>query len=148
MFDLKPLMPRQARQRSRFARGNGIWTGSWLCRSTRRWSNHGVGFVKGTPEQNETICSRLAVELHALVVSEAYSLAPTFPFRGALSNGFRAAEWCVANARGLGSDRKRMAVAGHDAGSSLAAGLAAMACDQAEFRLRHRRCLRHCSIQT
>jgi acetyl esterase/lipase len=54
----------------------------------------------------------------------------------------------VANARGLGSDRKRMAVAGHDAGGSLAAGLAAMACDQAEFRLRHRRCLRHCSIQT
>ncbi|WP_206996210.1 alpha/beta hydrolase [Trinickia mobilis] len=95
---------------------------------------HGGGFVKGTPEQADTICSQLATEAQALVVSVGYSLAPKFPFPTALCDGYCAAQWVVANARPLSADVKRMAVAGHDAGGNLAAGLAAMVRDQAEFR--------------
>jgi acetyl esterase len=96
---------------------------------------HGGGFVKGTLEQNDTICAQLAAEVHALVVSVGYSLAPAFAFPAALYDGYRAAEWIVNNARALCADVKRIAVAGHDAGGNLAAGLAAMVRDQANFRL-------------
>lgn len=95
---------------------------------------HGGGFVKGTPEQTDTICSRLALEVHALVVSVGYSLAPEFPFPTALHDGYLSAQWVVSNARALSADVKRIAVAGHDAGGNLATGLAAMVRDQAEFR--------------
>ena len=40
---------------------------------------HGGAFVKGAPEQADTICSQLATEVHALVISVGYSLAPEFP---------------------------------------------------------------------
>ena len=95
---------------------------------------HGGAFVKGAPEQADTICSQLATEVQALVVSVGYSLAPEFPFPTALCDGYCAAQWVVANARPLSADVKRMAVAGHDAGGNLAAGLAAMVRDQAVFR--------------
>ncbi|MFD1561709.1 alpha/beta hydrolase [Paraburkholderia silviterrae] len=95
---------------------------------------HGGGFVKGAPEQADATCSQLAVAVRALVVSVGYSLAPRYPFPTALCDGLRAGKWVVANAQALSADVKRMAVAGHDAGGNLAAGLAAMARDQAEFR--------------
>lgn len=95
---------------------------------------HGGGFVKGAPEQTDTICSQLAAKVQALVVSVGYSLAPTFPFPAALRDGYLAAQWVVTKARSLSADVKRMAVIGHDAGGNLAAGLAAMVRDQAEFR--------------
>jgi acetyl esterase len=95
---------------------------------------HGGGFVKGAPEQTDAICSQLATEVHALVVSVGYSLAPRFPFPTPLHDGYLAARWVVTHARSLFADVKRMAVAGHDAGGNLAAGLAAMVRDQADFR--------------
>jgi acetyl esterase len=95
---------------------------------------HGGGFVKGTLEQTDPVCSELAKEVHALVVSVGYSLAPKFPFPAALHDGYLAAQWVVTNARSLSADVKRMAVAGHDAGGNLATSLAAMVRDRADFR--------------
>jgi acetyl esterase/lipase len=97
---------------------------------------HGGGFVKGTPEQSDPMCSQIAFQVHALVVSVGYSLAPAFPFPTALHDGFLAAQWVVTHARALHADAKRMAVAGHDAGGNLATGLAAMVRDRASFRFR------------
>jgi acetyl esterase len=94
---------------------------------------HGGGFVKGTLDQADAICEQLAIGVHALVVSVGYSLAPKFPFPTALHDGNLAAQWVVANARSVFADVKRLAVVGHDAGGNLAAGLAAMARDQARF---------------
>jgi acetyl esterase/lipase len=95
---------------------------------------HGGRFVKGTPEQTDTICSQLAMEVRALVVSVGYSPAPKFPFPTALCDGYRAAQWVLTNARPLSADIKRMAVAGHNAGGNRAVGLVAMVRDQAVFR--------------
>ena len=95
---------------------------------------HGGGFVKGTPEQADPVCSQLAARVDALVVSVGYSLAPAFPFPTALHDGFLAAQWVVTHARAFHADVKRMAVAGHDAGGNVAAGLAAMVRDRAPFR--------------
>jgi acetyl esterase/lipase len=53
---------------------------------------HGGGFVKGAPEQTDTICSQLTAEVQALVVSVGYSLAPKFPFPAALRDGYLAAQ--------------------------------------------------------
>lgn len=95
---------------------------------------HGGCFVAGTIEQADAFCRLLAAQVRAVVISVGYSLAPAFPFPAALQDGHCAARWVVANARSLSVDVKRLAVAGHDAGGNLAAGLAAMARDQANFQ--------------
>src|ERR1700712_4255125 len=94
---------------------------------------HGGGFVRGSLDDADVAASTIASETRAWVVSVGYSLAPAFPFPAALEDGYRAAQWGIANARAQGADAKRIGVAGHDAGGNLATCVAAVARDRGEF---------------
>jgi acetyl esterase len=94
---------------------------------------HGGGFVRGSLDDADVAATFIARETRAWVVSVDYSLAPALPFPVALEDGYRAAQWVVANARVQGADARRMGVAGHDAGGNLATCLAAVTRDRGEF---------------
>jgi len=96
---------------------------------------HGGGFMHGDLDSADVAARAIAGLTPAVVVSVGYSLSPRFPFPAALEDGHLAAAWALANARTLGIHAGRMGVAGHDAGGSIAAGIAAMARDRKEVRL-------------
>ena len=96
---------------------------------------HGGGFVAGLPEMARPTIAGFASELGAVVVSVDYRLAPETPFPGALDDAYAALAWLHAEADALGVDRTRVAVSGDSAGGGLAAGLALLARDRAEFPL-------------
>jgi acetyl esterase/lipase len=96
---------------------------------------HGGGFTHGDLNDAEIAASTIARDTPAWVVSVGYSLAPAFPFPAAPEDGYRAAQWAVAHARGQRADPQRMGVAGHDAGGNLATCVAAIARDRGDIRM-------------
>ncbi|MEM5314645.1 alpha/beta hydrolase [Paraburkholderia sp. JHI869] len=97
---------------------------------------HGGLFTAGTLDETAAACGTLALEAHAWVLSVDYSLAPAFPFPSALEDAHRALQWARAQAGTVCADKRRMAVAGHDAGGNIAAGLAAVARDRGDICVR------------
>ncbi len=93
---------------------------------------HGGGYVMGSPVADHALCSRLADNLGALVVSVAYRLAPEHPAPAALEDCHTALAWIKDAADELGVDPARIAVAGQSAGGGLAAALAQLAHDRRE----------------
>lgn len=96
---------------------------------------HGGGFVVGCPEMVAPDDLRVARELGAVVCSVAYRLAPETPYPGPLEDCYAALRGIHDNARALGIDTSRIAVAGESAGGGLAAALALLARDRGEFGL-------------
>lgn len=96
---------------------------------------HGGIFVDGSLDDAHKTASALAQMTPAWVVSVGYSLAPQFPFPAAVEDGYCALKWSVASAAQYHADPGRIAVAGHDSGGNIAAGLAAMARDRREFSI-------------
>jgi acetyl esterase/lipase len=96
---------------------------------------HGGGFTHGTLDDAEIAAATIARDTPAWVVSVGYSLAPAFPFPAAPEDGYRAAQWAVANARAQRADPHRIGVAGHDAGGNLATCLAAIARDRGDIAI-------------
>jgi acetyl esterase/lipase len=90
---------------------------------------HDGGTVMGAARQDHTWCARLAGELDALVINIDYRLAPEHPFPAALDDCYATMRWLHDNARILGVDPARIAVAGASAGGGLAAVLAQRAHD-------------------
>ncbi|MGW3466211.1 alpha/beta hydrolase, partial [Streptomyces olivaceoviridis] len=84
---------------------------------------HGGGFVIGSIDAFHTETSRIAADVGAVVLSVNYRLAPEHPFPAALEDSYAALTWLVENAKELGVDIDRIAVAGESAGAGLAAGL-------------------------
>ncbi|WP_189552307.1 alpha/beta hydrolase [Streptomyces lavendofoliae] len=103
--------------RPRRARGAVVWL-------------HGGAFVMGNLDTEHPWAGRLATGSGAVVVSVGYRLAPENPFPAALEDAYAALAWTVEHAAGLGVDPERVAVAGHSAGGSLAAGLTLYARDR------------------
>ncbi len=91
---------------------------------------HGGGFVSGDPYQSEWWCSSIAYEVHALVVSVDYRLAPEHPYPAAPEDCYDATAWAVEHAADLGADGTRLAVMGDSAGGNLAAVVSLMARDR------------------
>jgi acetyl esterase len=85
---------------------------------------HGGGFVCGDVECYDLVVRRLAAESGAAVFSVDYRLAPEHPFPIPLDDCHAALAWIVANARELGVDGSRVAVAGDSAGGNLSAAVA------------------------
>ncbi|MEZ6185243.1 MAG: alpha/beta hydrolase [Planctomycetota bacterium] len=85
---------------------------------------HGGGFTVGSLTSHDPVCRRLCAELSCLVVSVDYRLAPEHRFPAALEDSLAGWAWLVAQARALGVDRRRIAVAGDSAGGNLAIGVA------------------------
>jgi acetyl esterase/lipase len=93
---------------------------------------HGGGYVLGHAAMDDRHCRRLADALGATVAAVDYRLAPAHPHPVALHDCYDALTWLVER----GSvDRARVAVAGASAGGGLAASLAQLTHDRAEFSL-------------
>ncbi len=96
---------------------------------------HGGAFVRGSLDDAECAARYFAQQLSVLVISVGYSLAPQYPFPVALEDAYRAARWADSAGRGIGSDGKRLLVAGHCAGGHIANGLAFIARDRGDVRI-------------
>ena len=90
---------------------------------------HGGGFVGGSVNDIDHVCSRLAHLGDVLVVSLEYRLAPENPFPAALHDTYDAMCWLAASGHLIGGDG-RLAAGGQSAGGALVAGACLMARDE------------------
>ena len=81
---------------------------------------HGGGWVIADLDVYDASPRALANAAHAVVVSTHYRQAPEHPFPAAHEDVYAAYKWVLANARDLGGDASRVAVAGESAGGNLA----------------------------
>jgi len=88
---------------------------------------HGGGWVVGDLDTHDGVCRFLAHETGAGVLAVDYRLAPEHTFPAAVEDALAAFHWATAEARRLGFDPARVAVAGDSAGGNLAAVVAALA---------------------
>ncbi len=82
---------------------------------------HGGSFVMCGLDSHDPMCRRLAAGSRSVVASVDYRLAPEHPFPAAPDDALAATRWLAANAREIGADAGRIAVAGDSAGGNLAA---------------------------
>jgi len=82
---------------------------------------HGGGWVVGSLDGFDPLCRALANASGAIVASIDYRLAPEHPFPAAPDDALAAVRWLADQARELGADPERMAIAGDSAGGNLAA---------------------------
>ncbi len=94
---------------------------------------HGGGYVFGSRAMDDIRFDRLCPALGCMGVSVEYRLAPETPYPGPLEDCYAALRWVVANAADLGIDAARLGIGGASAGGGLAAGLALLIRDRAEF---------------
>jgi acetyl esterase len=90
---------------------------------------HAGGFALGNLDTDHRQCVELARRGGCTVVSVDYRLSPEHPYPAPLDDAVTALRWVAANAKELGIDAARIAVAGSSAGAALAAGLAHRAAD-------------------
>ncbi len=98
---------------------------------------HGGGFALGNARQGDWICSTVAADLEALVVSVDYRLAPAHRFPAAIEDCYSALLWTAARAADLGGDPERIGVMGDSAGGNLAAVVSIMAREDAGPTISH-----------
>ena len=96
---------------------------------------HGGGYVLGSAEAFEPIHRAMAADLNCCIASVNYRLAPETPFPGAVEDCYAALRWVFESANRLGIDSSRIGVMGESAGGGLAAALALLARDRAEYSL-------------
>ncbi len=90
----------------------------------------GGGWVIATLDTYEASARGLAAQTGAVVISVNYRQAPEHPFPAAHEDAYAAWTWAVSNAKSLGADGTRAAVAGESAGGNLAASVCLMARDR------------------
>ncbi|MEP6998771.1 MAG: alpha/beta hydrolase, partial [Betaproteobacteria bacterium] len=84
---------------------------------------HGGGWVTGSLDSHDRMCRILASRLRAVLVAVAYRRAPEHVYPAALDDFEAAWRWARAEAKSLGADGMRFAVAGESSGGNLAAAL-------------------------
>ncbi len=96
---------------------------------------HGGGWMVGSIDSFDTVVRALANASNAVVVSIGYRLAPEHPFPAGLDDALCATRWIAANARDLGGDPQRLAIAGDSAGGNLATVVARRLRGEVDFKL-------------
>ena len=96
---------------------------------------HGGGYVLGGAKDYEAMHRPLAAGLACVIVSVDYRLAPETVFPGVVEDCYAGLAWTFAHADDLGVDAKRIGVMGESAGGGLAASLALLARDRADYAL-------------
>jgi acetyl esterase len=84
---------------------------------------HGGGFVLGGVEPDDAICSELAVEANAVVVSVEYRLAPEHPFPVPVEDSISAMKWVSKHISDYGGNPRKIFVSGESAGGNIAAAV-------------------------
>ncbi|MFW5474134.1 alpha/beta hydrolase [Knoellia sp. CPCC 206450] len=98
---------------------------------------HGGGWVLGNVVNYDPICTHLATEVGAVVVSVDYRLAPEHPAPTAVHDAVDATTWVAAQSDVLRADAHRLAVAGDSAGGNLAAVVAQVVASTGADWIRH-----------
>jgi acetyl esterase len=88
---------------------------------------HGGGWTIGSLDSADWLCSHVAADLDAVVVSVDYRLAPFHRFPAAAEDCYSALVDLVGRAAEFGADPERVAVMGDSAGGNLAAVVAQLA---------------------
>lgn len=91
---------------------------------------HGGGFVLCSLDTHDSTCRELARGTDAIVISVDYRLAPEAKFPAAPEDCYAATQWAALQAKSLGIDPSRIAVAGDSAGGNLAAVVSLMCRDR------------------
>lgn len=91
---------------------------------------HGGGWVLGSLDQSDWLCSCVAATVGAVVVSVDYRLAPADRWPAAPEDCYAALADVTARADRFGADPHRVAVMGDSAGGNLAAVVSLMARDR------------------
>ena len=91
---------------------------------------HGGGWVIADLDTYEGGAVAFATKANAVVVSVAYRQAPENRYPAAHDDAFAAYRWVAENARQIGGDPNRIAVAGESAGGNLAVATAIRARDE------------------
>ena len=91
---------------------------------------HGGGWVVGSLDTADWLCSHVAAQAGAVVVSVDYRLAPTHRWPAAAEDCYAALVDVAARAGEFGADPGRLAVMGDSAGGNLAAVTTLMARDR------------------
>jgi acetyl esterase/lipase len=94
---------------------------------------HGGGYVFGSRAMDDIRFDRWCPALGCMGISVEYRLAPETPYPGPLEDCYAALRWVAEHAADLGIDRARLGIGGASAGGGLAAGLALLVRDRAEF---------------
>lgn len=84
---------------------------------------HGGGWIRGRADDDDRFCRRTANEAGCVVFNLDYKLAPEYKFPVPLNECYDLYLWMRGHAEELGIDKDRIAVGGHSAGGSLAAGM-------------------------
>lgn len=98
---------------------------------------HGGGWVLGNVVDYDPVCSTIAAEVGAVVVSVDYRMAPEHRAPTPAQDCVDATTWVQVSADVLRADTSRMAVAGDSAGGNLAAVVAQVLRDHGIGVLRH-----------
>lgn len=93
---------------------------------------HGGGYIIGSAANDVPDLQVMAKGLGCVIVTVEYRLAPETPFPGSLDDNYAALKWLYTEAKTLGVDSSRIAVAGESAGGGHAAMLAIAARDRRE----------------
>jgi acetyl esterase len=91
---------------------------------------HGGGFVAGSAQDYDGVCSALCAQSGCMLVQVDYRLAPEHPFPAAVDDAYAALCWVAGHAAELGADARQLIVAGDSAGGNLAAVTALLARDR------------------
>ncbi len=98
---------------------------------------HGGGWVQGNVVAYDPLCTHLAAQVRAVLVSVDYRLAPEHRAPTAAHDAIDATTWVAAQGDVLRADTTRMAVAGDSAGGALAAVVAQALRDAGSSAVRH-----------
>lgn len=91
---------------------------------------HGGGYIMGHPNMDDVLCERFVQAANCIVVSVDYRLSPEHPYPAAIEDCYACLVWMTNEAKMLGIDVNRVAIAGASGGGGLTAALALMARDK------------------